>query len=207
MDAFYAAIEQRDNPDLRGKPVLVGSPSGRGVVTTASYEARPFKVGSAMPMAEALRRCPNAIVVAPRFARYEAVSRHIMALFSDMSPAVEALSLDEAFIDLTGTEAVHGGPLAAATALKRAVRKQTGLVVSVGVSGTKYVAKVASDYGKPGRLAYRFARGRGGVLGTVAGASSVGRWAQDGPAASRVRISDDRPDRTGRSARDLRPSG
>src|SRR5690606_21133521 len=104
MDAFYAAVEQLDDPALRGRPVLVGPRSGRGVVLTASYEARPFGVGSAMPMARALERCPHAVVVPPRFDRYEAVSRRLMQVLADFSPKVEAVSLDEAFVDMSGAE-------------------------------------------------------------------------------------------------------
>jgi DNA polymerase-4 len=153
MDAFYAAVEQNDNPKLRGQPVLIGSRSGRGVVLTASYEARPFKVGSAMPMAQALKRCPQAIVVPPRFERYTSVSARIMEVFADFSPDVEALSLDEAFINMSGAEHLFGPPEAMALKLKQDVFEATGgLRVSVGVSHIKYVAKVASDLGKPDGL-------------------------------------------------------
>ena len=103
MDAFYAAIEQLDDPALQGRPVLVGPPSSRGVVLTASYEARPYGVGSAMPMAQARRKCPHAVIVPPRFDRYQQVSAAIMSVFDDFSPEVEALSLDEAFLDMTGS--------------------------------------------------------------------------------------------------------
>lgn len=153
MDAFYAAIEQMDDPSLRGRPVLVGPRSGRGVVLTASYEARPFKVGSAMPMARAIRMCPDAIVVPPRFQRYTEISRIVMQVFSAFSPHVEALSLDEAFLDLTGTGPLLGDPRTIGMNLKAAVREATGgLTVSVGISATKYVAKVASDCQKPDGL-------------------------------------------------------
>jgi DNA polymerase IV len=150
MDAFYAAVEQLDAPGLRGRPVLVGPRSGRGVVLTASYEARPYGVGSAMPMARALRLCPQAVVVAPRFDRYEAVSRTLMAVLADFSPRVEALSLDEAFIDLSGAEHLFGPPAEMARRIRRAIRDATGLSASVGISATKYVAKVASGQAKPG---------------------------------------------------------
>ena len=110
MDAFYAAIEQLDDPTLRGRPVLVGPPSRRGVVLTASYEARPFGVGSAMPMARARGMCPDAVIVPPRFDRYQEVSTTIMEVFSKFSPEVEALSLDEAFLDMTGSEQLFGEP-------------------------------------------------------------------------------------------------
>lgn len=153
MDAFYAAVEQLDDPSLRGKPVLVGPPSARGVVLTASYEARPYGVGSAMSMAVARRRCPDAVVVPPRFERYEAVSRIVMRVFHDFSPAVEALSLDEAFIDMTGSERLLGDPSIFGPRLKGAIVEATGgLCVSVGVSSTKFVAKVASGHAKPDGL-------------------------------------------------------
>ncbi|MFO7287148.1 MAG: DNA polymerase IV [Gammaproteobacteria bacterium] len=153
MDAFYAAVEQLDDPSLRGKPILVGPPCARGVVLTASYEARPYGVGSAMPMALARRRCPDAVVVPPRFERYQEISRVVMRVFREFSPAVEALSLDEAFLDLTGTERLLGPPEAVGRRLKDAVREATGgLDVSVGISSTKFVAKVASGHAKPNGL-------------------------------------------------------
>src|SRR4029078_8733427 len=145
MDAFYAAIEQLDDPSLKGRPLLVGPPSARGVVLTASYEARPYGVGSAMPMATARRMCPNAVIVPPRFDRYQEVSETIMRVFSNFSPDVEALSLDEAFLDMTGSEQLFGGPQSIGNRLKAAIREATGgLTASVGLSATKYVAKVAS---------------------------------------------------------------
>ncbi|MEX2166376.1 MAG: DNA polymerase IV [Methyloceanibacter sp.] len=153
MDAFYAAIEQLDDPSLRGRPLLVGPRSVRGVVLTASYEARPFGVGSAMPMAKARLLCPQALIVPPRFERYQQVSAAIMRVFGDFSPAVEALSLDEAFLDMTGSERLFGDPEAMGQRLKAAVREATGgLTVSVGISSIKYVAKVASGYRKPDGL-------------------------------------------------------
>jgi DNA polymerase-4 len=152
MDAFYAAIEQRDDPTLRGRPVLIGPNSSRGVVLTASYEARPFGVGSAMPMARARRLCPEALIVPPRFERYQEVSATIMRVFGDFSPDVEALSLDEAFLDMTGSERLFGSPESIGRQIKDAVREATGLTASVGLSGTKYVAKVASGFRKPDGL-------------------------------------------------------
>ncbi len=153
MDAFYAAVEQLDDPSLRGKPVLVGPRSNRGVVLTASYEARPYRVGSAMPMAKARRLCPDAVIVPPRFDRYQDVSRTVMGVFATFSPEVEALSLDEAFLDMTGSEQLFGDPEAMGRRLKDAVYEATGgLTVSVGLSSTKYVAKVASGYRKPNGL-------------------------------------------------------
>ena len=150
MDAFYAAVEQLDDPRLRGRPLLVGSTSRRGVVLTASYEARMSGVGSAMPMMRARRLCPRALVVPPRFERYQEVSRIIMNTFGTFSPRVEPLSLDEAFLDMSGSERLFGTPEHIGARIKAAVREATGgLTVSVGVSGTRYVAKVASGYRKP----------------------------------------------------------
>jgi len=153
MDAFYAAVEQLDDPRLRGRPLLVGPPSARGVVLTASYEARPFGVGSAMPMVTARRLCPSAVVVPPRFERYQEVSASIMRVFAEFSPEVEPLSLDEAFLDMTGSEGLFGDPETMGRRLKAAVRDATGgLTVTVGLSATKYVAKVASGHKKPDGL-------------------------------------------------------
>ncbi len=152
MDAFYAAVEQFDRPELRGKALLIGGTGPRGVVSTASYEARPFGVGSAMPMALARRRCPHAIVLPPRFERYHAVSKVVMDTLGAFSPLVEPLSLDEAFVDMTGCEALFGDPRAMGESVRRAVFEATRLTVSVGVSATKYVAKVASDARKPDGL-------------------------------------------------------
>ena len=152
MDAFYASVEQLDRPELRGKALLVGGTGPRGVVSTASYEARPFGVGSAMPMAVARRRCPHAIVLAPRFDRYQEISKTVMQTLGDFSPLVEPLSLDEAFVDMTRCEGLFGEPRAMGKTVRRAVFEATGLTVSVGVSATKYVAKVASDRRKPDGL-------------------------------------------------------
>jgi DNA polymerase-4 len=153
MDAFYAAIEQLDDPRLGGRPVLVGPPGDRGVVLTASYEARPYGVGSAMPMAQARRLCPSAVIIPPRFDRYQDVSQTIMRVFANFSPDVEALSLDEAFLDMTGSKRLFGDPESIGHRLKDAVREATGgLTASVGLSGTKYVSKVASAFHKPGGL-------------------------------------------------------
>ncbi len=150
MDAFYAAIEQLDDPRLRGRPLLVGSDSARSVVLTASYEARPSGAGSAMPMQRARRLCPEALVVPPRFARYQQVSELVMETFGTFSPLVEPLSLDEAFLDMTGSTRLFGGPAAIGERIKAAVRERTGgLTVSVGISATRYVAKVASGFCKP----------------------------------------------------------
>jgi len=153
MDAFYAAVEQRDRPELRGVPVIVGGTGRRGVVSTASYEARPFGVHSAMPSEEARRLCPQAVFLPPDFPRYQEASSRIMEVFGRFSPLVEPLSLDEAFLDMTGTAGLFGPPAEAAQKLKRAVREATrGLTVSVGVAPCKFVAKVASDLRKPDGL-------------------------------------------------------
>ena len=152
MDAFYASVEELDNPELRGKPVIVGGSSARGVVTSASYAARKFGVHSAMPSAQARKLCPDAIFVRGRMARYAEISRAVREVFDSFSPMVEPLSLDEAFLDLTGTERLFGTPLEAARALKRRVLDQTGLVVSVGVAPTKMAAKILSDMSKPDGL-------------------------------------------------------
>jgi DNA polymerase IV len=153
MDSFYAAVEQLDDPKLRGKPLLVGGSSPRGVVLTASYEARPFGVGSAMPMVTARRLCPQAVIVPPRFERYQEISARIMKVFGEFSPEVEPFSLDDAFIDMTGSERLFGNPETMGRRLKDAVRETTGgLTASVGISCTKYVAKVASAYRKPDGL-------------------------------------------------------
>jgi DNA polymerase IV len=149
MDAFYASIEQRDHPELRGKPVIVGGAARRGVVMTASYEARPFGVHSAMPMARARQLCPQALVVPPRMAVYAEVSRQLMEVLGSYSPLVEPLSLDEAFVDMTGAEGLFGAPEAMARALQASVRERTGLGASVGAAKNKFLAKLASDLDKP----------------------------------------------------------
>jgi DNA polymerase-4 len=152
MDAFYASIEQLDNPELRGKPVIVGGSSARGVVTSASYEARKFGVRSAMPSAQARKLCPHAIFVHGRMRRYVEISGAVRKAFDSFSPVVEPLSLDEAFLDLTGTQRLFGSPLDAGHALKRSVLEQTGLVVSVGIAPIKMAAKILSDLSKPDGL-------------------------------------------------------
>ena len=153
LDAFYASVEQLDRPELRGKPVLVGGPpQGRGVVAAASYEARHFGVHSAMPMSRALRLCPQAVRVSPRFDRYAEASRQVMDIYRSVTPLVEPLSLDEAFLDLTDQVARYGGPEALARHLKAEVKRVTGLTVSIGAGSNKSVAKIASDLGKPDGL-------------------------------------------------------
>ena len=153
LDAFYASVEQLDNPELRGKPVVVGgAPEGRGVVAAASYEARRFGVRSAMPMSRALRLCPDAVRVSPRFERYATISRRVMAIFRALTPLVEPLSLDEAFLDVTGWVRDGADPERIARELRDEVRKATGLTLSVGVGTNKSVAKIASDLEKPSGL-------------------------------------------------------
>ena len=152
MDAFYASVEQRDRPELRGRPVVVGGTSARGVVTAASYEARPFGIRSAMPTAEARARCPHAVFLPGDMAKYRRVAGELRRVFATVSPAVEPLSLDEAFIDVTGSTRLLGPPLAIGRLLKARVRAATGLAVSVGIGPTKMVAKIASDLSKPDGL-------------------------------------------------------
>jgi DNA polymerase-4 len=152
MDAFYASVEQRDHPELRGKALLVGARSGRGVVTTASYEARPFGVHSAMPMALALRKCPQAVVVPPRMDRYAEVSDDVFEVLRTFTPLVEGLSLDEAFLDVTASQSLFGDGPAIAAKIKAAILEKTGLRASAGVAPCKFVAKIASDLKKPDGL-------------------------------------------------------
>jgi len=153
MDAFYASVEQRDDPSLLGKPVAVGGrPEGRGVVMAASYEARPFGVRSAMPMARAVRLCPDLVIVRPDFSRYRAASQQVFAIFRECSPLVEPLSLDEAYLDVTDN--LWGERLATPVArrLKARIREETGLTASAGVAPNKFLAKIASGWKKPDGL-------------------------------------------------------
>ena len=152
MDAFYASVEQRDNPELRGKPLVVGGTSNRGVVAAASYESRKFGIHSAMPMRDALRRCPELLRVRPRMAHYKSVSRQLFEIFHHFTPLVEGLSLDEAFLDVTASVALFGTPLDIARAIKSTIHADTGLTASVGVAQNKLVAKIASDLDKPDGL-------------------------------------------------------
>ena len=149
MDAFYASVEQRDNPEFRRNPVLVGGTGPRGVVAACSYEARKFGIHSAMPMAEAIRRCPQAICVHPRMSHYKDVSRHIFSVLAEFTPEIEGLSLDEAFLDVTASLALFGSIETIGSFLRAEILKRTGLHASVGMAHNKYLAKLASDAGKP----------------------------------------------------------
>jgi DNA polymerase-4 len=153
MDAFYASVEQRDDPSLRGQPVAVGgSPEGRGVVAAASYEARTYGVRSAMPMARALRLCPALRIVAPDFSKYKAVSGEVMAILRECTDLVEPLSLDEAYLDVTGNRWGMAYGSLVARELKRRIREQTGCTASAGVAPNKFLAKIASGWRKPDGL-------------------------------------------------------
>ena len=163
MDAFFASVEQLDDPSLAGRPVLVGGDSPRGVVAAASYEARRFGVRSAMPMVEAKRRCPEAIVRPPRRRRYEAMSRAIFAIFERYTPEVEGLSLDEAFLEVTASRLLFGDGRQIAKSIKEAISSELGLTASAGVAPNKFVAKIASDMDKPNGL-------------TVVSAAEVEAW-------------------------------
>jgi DNA polymerase-4 len=153
MDAFYAAVEQRDHPELRGQPVIVGAePNGRGVVSAASYEARVYGVRSAMPISTASRLCPHAAFLPVDRAKYQRVSAEIMAILDGFSPLVEPISVDEAFVDLTGTESLFGTPVTAVRTIKARIREVTQLTASAGLAPNKFLAKIASDLEKPDGL-------------------------------------------------------
>ena len=152
MDAFFASVELLEHPELVGKPVIVGHPSARSVVTAATYEARRFGVNSAMPMAVALRRCPQAIVLEPHYDRYQRYSAEVMELFRGITPRVEVLGIDEAFLDVAGARRLLGTPWQIGTRIREIVFRETGLRCSVGAAATKYVAKLASSRSKPDGL-------------------------------------------------------
>ncbi|MGS0560443.1 DNA polymerase IV [Microbacterium aurugineum] len=149
MDAFYAAVEVLDDPTLRGLPLIIGAPDGRSVVSSASYEARRYGVRAAMPVSQALRLCPSARIVPPHFARYQEVSRQVMAIFESFTPLVEPLSVDEAFLDVQGVRRLWGSPARIAELIRERVRDEVGITCSVGVAATKHVAKMASTIAKP----------------------------------------------------------
>jgi len=152
MDAFYASVEQRDNAELKGLPVVVGGGTNRGVVAAASYEARVFGIRSAMPMAEAIRRCDHLVRVKPRMSHYKEASEKIFAIFREFTPLVEGLSLDEAFLDVTASVKLFGSPEKIASRIKQRILDDTALTASVGVAQNKLVAKIASDLDKPDGL-------------------------------------------------------
>src|SRR5437016_2872096 len=153
MDAFYVSVERRENPDLNGKPVIVGadpkSGTGRGVVAACSYEARKFGVHSALPISRAWKLCPHAVYVRPRMKRYGEVSHQMMEVFRRYTDLVEPLSIDEAFLDITGSVALLGPPETIAQSIKNEIPKATGLKASVGLAPNKFLAKIASDLKKP----------------------------------------------------------
>ncbi len=152
MDAFYPSVEVLDNPELKGKPVIVGGSRERGVVSSASYEARKFGVHSAQPMATAMRLCPNGIFLPVRMSRYKEISEQVFEIFHLFTPMVEPLSIDEAFLDVTGSTRLFGSPVEIAKKIKQRVAERTGLTVSAGVAPSKFVAKIASDMEKPDGL-------------------------------------------------------
>nr|WP_041454001.1 DNA polymerase IV [Anaeromyxobacter sp. K] len=152
LDAFYASVEQLDHPELRGRPVIVGGTGNRGVVCAASYEARKFGVRSALPTARARRLCPDGVFLPPRFGRYSELSRRVFDVYRRYTPLVEPLSLDEAFLDVSASRALHGTGPDIARAIKAAVRGECGLAVSAGVAEVKMAAKIATDLGKPDGL-------------------------------------------------------
>lgn len=150
LDAFFASVEQLDHPEYKGKPVIVGArPGGRGVVSTCSYEARAFGVHSAMPIGEAARRCPDGVFLPVRMARYAELSAAVMEIFAGFTPDYRPMSIDEAFLDMTGTQGLWGAPAQAALALADKVEVETGLSISIGVGANPYVAKIASGLRKP----------------------------------------------------------
>lgn len=156
MDAFFAAVEQRDRPELKGRPVIIGSDpksgAGRGVVATCSYEARKFGIHSAMPISIAYAKCPRGVYLPVDMAKYETVSEQIFAILSDFTPDVEPVSVDEAFLDISRTHQLFKGPLEVCRQIKARLKRELGLTASVGLAPNKMAAKIASEYGKPDRL-------------------------------------------------------
>jgi DNA polymerase-4 len=152
MDAFFASVEQLDNPDLKGRCVIVGGQSQRGVVAAASYEARRYGIHSAMPIFQARQRCPDVTIVPPRRARYSEISRDVMAILRQFSPLVEPVSIDEAYMDITGCRRLHGSSPQIAVEIKQTIHETTGLTCSIGVAPVKFLAKIASDMDKPDGL-------------------------------------------------------
>lgn len=185
MDAFFASVEQRDHPEYRGKPLVIGGLSGRGVVSTCSYEARRYGVHSAMPMGEAQRRCPQAVFLPGDYARYREASAEVFQVFTAFAPVVEPLSIDEAFLDMTGMERLIESPRAYAVRLKEEIRQRVGLVASIGIAPNKFLAKVASDLEKPDGLVVvpPDAAGVRAFLWPLPVRRIWGGWREDGPAS------------------------
>ena len=183
MDAFYAAVEQRDRPELRGQPVIVGGASPRAVVLTASYEARVYGVHSAMPGVHARRLCPQGIFVPPRMRRYPEVARQIRAVFGEFTPLVEPLSLDEAFLDVSKSLRLFGSAHEIGTKVKQRVREVTDLTVSVGIGATKMIAKIAERFVQAGWLVGSAPRADRDVPPSAPRQPPVGRWADDADGA------------------------
>ncbi len=157
LDAFYASVEQRDRPEYRGRPVVVGAlPGHRGVVATANYQARAFGIRSAMPISEAYRRCPDALFLRPDMARYARVSREVFQVLATITPVIEPVSIDEAYLDLSGLERLLGPPQAVGETIRRRIREQTGLSASVGIGPNRLIAKLGSEHRKPDGLTVVF---------------------------------------------------
>jgi DNA polymerase-4 len=175
MDAFYASVEQADHPELRGKPVIVGGTSNRGVVSAASYEARKYGIHSAMPIFQARRKCPHGLFVRVRMARYIEVSQEIMAILDKYSPIIEQVSVDEAYMDISGLEKLHGGPEVIARKIKEEILKETSLTCSVGIAPNKLLAKIASEMNKPDGLTLIDSERASEVLKTLP-IENPGRW-------------------------------
>ena len=194
LDAFFAAVEQRDRPELRGKPVIVGGggPNQRGVVSTCSYEARVFGVHSAMPLRTAGRLCPHGIFLPVDGRKYGKVSKEVLAILRRFTPLVEPISIDEAFMDVTGSRKLFGDGETIGRAVKDAVHGEVGLTISVGVARTKLVAKIASDLRKPDGLVVVPPGTEAEFLAPLADHQAVGRRRKVGSEAERVRRADDR---------------
>ena len=159
MDAFFASVEQRDDPALRGKPVLVGGQGSRGVVAAASYEARRYGCRSAMPMQRAMKACPDAVIVAPNFSRYEEISSRVMSILEEATPLLQPLSIDEAFLDVTGSQRLLGDGPSIGAHLRKRIVEEVQLTASVGIGPNKFVAKLASEVNKPDGMAVFAAEG------------------------------------------------
>ena len=193
LDAFFAAVEQRDHPELRGKPVIVGGiPPGRGVVSAASYEARAFGVFSAMSVTEAYRRCPHGVFLPVDGRRYQQASRDVMAILRRFTPQVEPISIDEAFMDVTGSRPLFGEGPEIAAAIKSAIRDDVGLTASVGVATHEARRQDRLGSAQARRAGRRPGRRRDGLPGATPDLAAVGRGGEDGHGPRRVRRQDDR---------------